>query len=238
MVRTFTMYLRGNLRRMGLGFLITGLISLGLGMTNPSLRTILYPLGLISILVAILSIYFPSTNRVPIELVEILVQMRSHDFDQIVDSDEYYTYYLPKPRSSFQSESILVVSDTAMQDETRFDEHEIQIRPVGDLMFDVFLDNLKGGTSRNPEILSLQLSEALTELFELVGNVSPHVYADKNTVEFRVDLFEEMSINKLDHPVVSFLAVGLVHGLKKKVTVDEIDSIGESKYHIKFGVFD
>jgi len=96
----------------------------------------------------------------------------------------------------------------------------IALRPVGGALFSEFERALAGPLADDPGPLADQLADGLVAEFELADTVDPEASADGTRCTFGVDGSAVDAGDRFDHPVASFLAVGLAAGLDRPVDVE------------------
>lgn len=95
---------------------------------------------------------------------------------------------------------------------------EWQFRPTGGALLAAFNRDLSEKLSAHPEILFDQLTTAVTNVFELADRV-PVLVLDTDRLIVRIEENAYGPADRFDHPIVSFLAVGLATGLDSPVSV-------------------
>lgn len=101
---------------------------------------------------------------------------------------------------------VLVVTD-------RDRERGISFRPTGSALVDEFEQAITLKSEMYPVTLAEQLTDALVEQFELVRSATAETDADGGRITVAVTESAYGSIERFDHPVASFLAVGIAGGL-------------------------
>lgn len=104
-------------------------------------------------------------------------------------------------------------------------ERGVAFRPTGEPLLRAFEDALSGTLGETPGELVSQLTDAVVEQFDLVTGT--HVDFDNEGGRLTVGVSDSVygPVDRFDHPVVSFVAVGLARGLGRPVTatVQEAD---------------
>jgi hypothetical protein len=101
-------------------------------------------------------------------------------------------------------------------------ERGLVLVPTGATLFEEFRRALAGDLATTPEVLASQLCDGLVEQFELVDRADPDVDAAGGRVTIAVSGSAFGAVDRFDHPIGSFVAVGLAVGLDRTVTL-EID---------------
>ncbi|WP_265111035.1 hypothetical protein [Halosolutus halophilus] len=99
--------------------------------------------------------------------------------------------------------------------------------PTGGTLFAEFERALAGDLASTPEPLARQLCDGLVEQFELAAGAEPDVDADAGRVTVAVSNSAFGAVDRFDHPIGSFLAVGLAQGLDRSVEL-EVD-VGDER---------
>lgn len=107
-------------------------------------------------------------------------------------------------------ESPLVVSDIK-------ERRGLSLLPSGGRLFREFESMLGGDLSGSPSELATQLADGVTEGLELADRVTPDVRRAEQRIDFEVTDGVYGPIDRFDHPVQSFLSVGLAVGLDRPV---------------------
>jgi hypothetical protein len=102
--------------------------------------------------------------------------------------------------------SLLVASDIEWR-------RGLSFRPTGGGLFDQFTSMLDGETSDSPAELAEQLADRLIEGLELADRVVPDVRSTQQRVAFEIANSAYGPVDRFDHPVQSFLAIGFAKGL-------------------------
>ena len=77
--------------------------------------------------------------------------------------------------------------------------------------------------TRLPE-LAEQLADALVEGFEMVGSATPDVDPEEGRVTVAITDSRYGAVDRFDHPIPSFVAVGLARGTERPVTLESTTS--------------
>ncbi|GAB6878830.1 hypothetical protein JCM17823_11040 [Halorubrum gandharaense] len=99
----------------------------------------------------------------------------------------------------------------------------VAFHPTGADLLAEFTETSSATIESKPTAVAAVLGEAVVELFELADGVEYAVDADTDRVTFEVDGIMLGDPTAIDHPVVSFLAVGLVSMLDEPVHVTVLD---------------
>lgn len=226
-------------RRTALGLAGVGLFAGGLAGVVPMVREPLIGIAAIGLFSAVLTWYLTPERFIPADVGQSVFEPLSRNeaslADQLGLSDERiyleteagFRLYIPQ-RSSEQLPDVadlthpLVVADGA-------DESGLSLEPSGAGLY----REHRATRSSQPKAVSkaaAQLGESLREHFELVRSYEFDVDADDSrvTVELTEPAYDDPAV--FDHPIVSFLGVGLADQLNKPVRVEvaELDSDAET----------
>jgi len=116
-----------------------------------------------------------------------------------------------------ERDSLLVASDAEWR-------RGLSLRPTGNGLFDEFTSMLNGEVSEFPAEIAEQLADGLTEGLELADRVTPMVRPGQQRIDFEVANSLYGSTGQFDHPVQSFLAVGLAVGLDRPVLAETMSA--------------
>jgi hypothetical protein len=219
--------------RSAVGMAGLGLVAILAAVAFPTARTVLLSLGATGLFGAVL-IYALSpgaviTADVGTEVYRALASNheRIRSALGLADSPTYVPHgetgssvrlFLPQSTeravpTGQELEDVFVVGD---------DQRGLSLEPTGAALFDEFQRALRGEPSDTVDELLSQLAEGLTEQFEIVDAVEFTAAETQVTVEIKGKAYG--SLEGFDHPVVSFVAVGLVRGLGVPVTVQSVDA--------------
>lgn len=91
--------------------------------------------------------------------------------------------------------------------------------PIGGALFEEFEQALREPVASSPESLAEQLTDALCRRFEFVIDADSAVYADEGEATIAISGSAFGPVDKFDHPVASFLAVGFAVGLNRQISL-------------------
>jgi hypothetical protein len=234
---------RATYRRIALALGAVGLVAIAGGAVFPTVRTILLALGGTGVFGAVLT-YYLTPERFVAASVGREVYTALADTGELLVADlglSPVRLYIPAPgtdddgaavrlfvpqHESFdlpperERDGLFVVGD----ERTR----GVLVRPTGATLFAEFDRSLPTDLADDPETFAEQLAEGLTDGVELVEAAVPEVGPDTDRDAGRLSLSVRGSVyggpDGFDHPVVSFLAVGLVAGLALPVSVEVSES--------------
>lgn len=105
------------------------------------------------------------------------------------------------------------------------DARGLLLEAAGDGLVREFERSVSGTASSNPATLAVQLADALVEGLELVDRADPDVDDGRITVAVAGSAFGP--VDRFDHPVASFLAVGVARALETPVTLEVAEREGD-----------
>ena len=99
----------------------------------------------------------------------------------------------------------------------------VAFRPTGAPLFDEFETTWSRSLDTTPHAVAPVLADALVELFELADGVDHDVDTETNRVTFEIAGADLGDPTGIDHPIPSFLAVGLARTLDATVRIEVRD---------------
>ena len=219
-----------------------GLLAVVGGLLAPATRTVLFALGGTGIFLGILTYYLAPERFIPASVGrEVYAALASNEQRVVADlglsEDRIYVpmegegrvrLYVPQ-----QTAESLPDADALAETFVTADSHRgIALGPTGVPLFAEFERALSGETATTPADLTAQLSDALVEQFELVESaehsLDPETTADAGqlTVGIVDSIYGPPA--QFDHPVASFLGVGVARGLDTPVAVS-VESIADGR---------
>lgn len=231
------------------------------GLLLPGSRTVLFALGGTGLYAGVLLPYLAAETTVPSSAVEGVYDTLVEDVatlgrDLDLGGAGIYTPSDPavgtNPNAntdfdgaedrSDRSASLVVArgADSAIVGEADIDsllttanERGVSLSPTGAPLVAEFERSLPGALADDPEELLTQLLDGLTKRFELIEHATMAV--DRADSRARVEVPEGICgpVDRFDHPVVSFLGVGLATGLGTPVSVRATETdAGQAAYRI------
>jgi hypothetical protein len=217
--------------RTALGLGVVGILAVGAGVLFPSAREALLIIGAIGLFSAVLTRFVTPGQFLPVDVAEgvydavdesrgaLVAELGLSGSARYVPLDEGSTVRLFVPQndqvplpSAGDLRSTLVVS----QDTPR---RGVAFTPTGRTLFREFEDTLQGELSETPRSAAQELAEGLTDGLELVDSVDVEVDTDSRRVSLRLRDVPFGAVDRVDHPVVSFVGVGLATGLGTPISV-------------------
>jgi hypothetical protein len=224
---------RAEYNRTALGLGLVGLVAVGAAVLFPSAREVLLIIGAIGLFSAVLTRFVTPGRFLPVDVAEgvydavdesrgaLVAELGLSGSARYVPLDDGSTIRLFVPQndevplpSADDLRSTLVVS----QDASR---RGVAFTPTGRTLFREFEDTLQGELSETPRSAAQELAEGLTDGLELVDSADVEVDTDSRRVSLRLRDVPFGAVDRVDHPVVSFVGVGLATGLGTPVSVTD-----------------
>ncbi len=219
---------RATYERTAVGLAATGAVAALGGIAFPASSTVLFSLAAIGVFAAVLTYYLTPERFVAATVGEAVYTAHAENGDAVAgelgladqrlyvplaDPARAATLYVPQeaadaPPPPDDLEATFVARDG---------ERGVSLRPAGGALFREFERSLTGPLAEDPGPLADQLADGLVAAFELADGVDPDVAADGTTCVFGVDGSAFGAVDRFDHPIASFLAVGLAVGLDRPV---------------------
>jgi hypothetical protein len=234
-------------RQTAVALVAIGLAATVAGALVPNARTVLIAVGSTGIFLGVLTYYLTpeqflsaSVNR---EVYSSLARNEMALVSELGLSDK--RVYIPRGMNmSFEDVRLFVPHhaeyELPAQDELtdllvvtdRDSERGVSFRPAGSALAGEFNRALAGEVGSHPTVVAEQLTDALVEQFELVKGATTETDTDDGRVTVSVTDGTYGPIEQFDHPVASFIAVGMagVLGVPLELTVEtsEDDDRGDT----------
>lgn len=111
------------------------------------------------------------------------------------------------------------------------DGHELTFEPTAGRLFLEFERLLTNELATDPEPLTAQLASGLVDVFELADAVEPHEIG-QSSVTVAVSGSALGDIDRFDHPIASFLAVGYTFALDRPVRIEVSPGAGDLEQYV------
>lgn len=214
-------------RRTAYGLGIVGLLAVGGGILFPDGREVLFVLGATGLFGAILTLYLTPGQFVSADVGErVYAAMAANETAIATELGLSETrLYLPDDGNSARL-YIPQRSESGIPDDLNRpiivdeDHRGLILDATGSFLFAEFERALPGGLSESPPSLATQLADGLVEQFELAAAVDPDIDTGDGRATFAVRESAFGDPDRIDHPVVSFLAVGFAVALDQPVSVE------------------
>lgn len=221
-------------RRTAVALIIAGSIGLIGGVGFPDARTVLFALGGTGVFAGVLT-YVITPERfiaasVGTQLFEATRSERAAMIDELglrgepvyVASGDNVRLFVPRhndvplPQSADLTDLFVVPNET--------DHGGISLFPMGVPLFQEFSATTTQSLDSTPETIAPVITDAVVELFELADSGTYNIDTETNRITFEFTGAGLGDPTALDHPIASFLAVGLVTGLEYPVTVETTET--------------
>ncbi|EMA53633.1 hypothetical protein [Halococcus salifodinae] len=106
-------------------------------------------------------------------------------------------------------------------------ERGVALHPSGGPLFAEFRQSLSGALAEEAGTLAAQLGDGLVEQFELARSATVDRHDEGGRVTIAIDGSAYGAVDRIDHPVASFLGVGFAVGLDQAVSVDTTTADGD-----------
>lgn len=210
----------------------------------PTARTVLFALAGTGLVLGVLTYYLSPEQFLPATVGRDIYGALATNEHAVVDelglSDT--RLYVPTEQSRvrlFVPQSTATdLPDEAALSETFVltdDNRGVAFQPTGQTLFAEFEQSLTGDLATDPDDLAQQLREGLVEQFELLASTEQSVPGETTAEEGELTVGITDSafgpVEQFDHPVASFLGVGLARGLETAVEVrveegsDRVDAV-------------
>ncbi|AGB33757.1 hypothetical protein C488_15717 [Natrinema pellirubrum DSM 15624] len=100
------------------------------------------------------------------------------------------------------------------------DQRGLVLEPTGAGLFESFERTLTDDLATAPEPLAMQLTDGLVEQFELADSAESDVDASGGRVTVAIVDSAFGAVDRFDHPIASFLAVGFGTGLERPIRLE------------------
>lgn len=239
---------RTTYRRTAVGFVAVGVLAAIGGIVFPDARTVLFALAGTGLFAAVLTYYLTPERFVAAGVAHDVYGALADAGDRLVDelglaahrlyvpADDPHTawLYVPQRDAYDRPDPDALGSLFVLGDDDR--SRGVSLRPTGAALFETFAETLAGPLADDPGPLATQLADGVVEQFELATSVRADVSRldeeasdapGGRVVSFGVSNPTIASLERFDHPVQSFLAVGLARGLDAPVAVETTPAEGD-----------
>ena len=229
-------------RRTAMGLAVIGVVALCGGLLFPDSREVFVAFGATGLFGAVLTYYLTPGQFVAADVGEGVYAANAANSEAIATELGVSSkrVYLPSTQSApaqlyapVHSESDLPTDRDGpfVLDRT---ERGLLLETTGVRLFAEFERALTGELSSTPELLVRQLCDGLVEQFELAAAVDPDVDAEKGRVTVAISGSAFGAIDRFDHPIASFLAVGLAQGLEQPIELDVDEGADRAEWLVTY----
>ena len=225
---------RSKYRRTAQGLFVVGLVSLAGAVLFPTLRTVLIALGATGVFSSVLTYFITPDRFVSATLSEGIYESLAHLGDDFVtelgltDTRLYVPIQSDQGRSPVrlyvpQHSDYLVPDDEALRSLFVIPESPrafgIAVTPTGVPLYREFEEASPGPASDDPISLAERLVDGLLGQFELIDQSRVDPDLDNDRIVVGIAGSSLGAVDRFDHPVGSFLGVGMAQGLTRPVSV-------------------
>ena len=223
-------------RRSAAGLAIVGLLGIVAGVVFADARTVLFALGGTGVFGGILTYTLTPERFIAATVSGSVFDALAADRDAMLDelglaatpvyipAETPRLYVAATDPPELADQSLPASEELTNLFVTDPDENPgVALTPTGGPLLTEFQQSLTTPLATTPAALLDQLTEGLIESFELADGVDTSVDAAGGRVTVELDGLAYGRVDRIDHPVCSFIATGLAVGLNTPVrmTVDE-----------------
>lgn len=226
---------RATYHRTALALAGVGIIAVASGLVFPDARSVLFAIGATGLFAGIITYYLTPERLVAVTTGDAVYAAHHATGTALVrelglEPDRLYVpldpttgdaparLYIPQsPTYDLPNDDQLDDLFVVTSDDTR---RGVSIPPTGAALYREFGQIHAGALATDPAVLADQLTDGLVEGFELATRATPE--ADPDTGRVTVGVIDSAlgAVDRFDHPIASFLGVGLAVGLNHPITID------------------
>ncbi|QFU82257.1 hypothetical protein [Natronorubrum aibiense] len=210
-----------------LGLAAVGIIAALGGVLFPDARDVLVALGATGLFGAVLTYYLTPSQFVAADVGERVYTAGATNVAAIADElglrdDRVYVPGKTVPARLYvpQNTAYSVPDDEAGPIVVDDDSRGLLLEATGAELFDEFEQAVTGAIATEPAALASQLTDGLVEQFELAQRADADIDAADGRATISITGSAFGDIDRIDHPIPSFLAVGFAAGLDQPVTLE------------------
>ncbi|UTF54835.1 hypothetical protein NGM29_06100 [Natronosalvus rutilus] len=216
-------------RQTALGLAAVGLVAVLGGLVFPDGREVLFVLGATGFFGGVLTYFLTPAHVVAADvgervyaagaangaaLVEALGLSETRRYVPMAGSVRLFVPHSP-------DDVLTDLSDHAEAGPFLLDDPRgLLLEATGQRLFDEFERALSGDLAATPTPLTTQLTDGLCEHLELARHAEVDVDADRGRATIAITESAFGDVDRFDHPIASFLVVGLATGLDRPVTLE------------------
>jgi hypothetical protein len=224
---------RSQYRRTALGLVTVGLLATGAGLVLPSVRDVLFALGGTGLFAGVLTYYLTPEQFIAASVGEQVYSSLVANGTGIAAELGLsgVSVYVPPSVGETQDSRLFVpqrddyeLPDSAdlgrtfvVADRSR---RGVAFHPSGEGLYEEFERALTVTLADRPEPLADQLADTMVEQFEFADGVRTDVDESGGRATFEVSESFFGPVDRFDHPIASFVAVGLARALDRPVEVE------------------
>lgn len=230
---SYTQAKRTKYRQTALGLAVVGLAAVAGGLLVPRASTVLFALGGIGLFGGVLTYFLTPEQFVSADVGrDVYATLAGNEaalagelglsderrYVPLETGDRDVRLFVPQHESAATPEDDALTQTIVVPDDG--ERRGLALDPSGQRLFRAFEAALTGPVSATPGELGDQLSEAIVEQFELARSAS----AESDPADGRLTVAITGSVygplDTFDHPIASFLAVGIARGLDQPVSLE------------------
>ena len=219
---------RSRYRRAAIGLALVGAIAVVAGIVFPAGREVLFVLGATGLFGGVLTYYLTPERFVAADVGERVYAAHSRAIDAIVDELGLREERLYLPSADAAGPRLFVPQrggfelpdDRSRTFVTDAASRGLLFEPTGAGLYEAFESGVVGSPDSTPGVLATQLADALLAQFELARSVETDVDVANERVTVAVSGGAFGPLDRVDHPIASFLAVGVATGLDRPVALE------------------
>ena len=230
---SYTQAKRTKYRQTALGLAAVGVIAVAGGLLVPRVSTVLFALGGIGLFSGILTYFLTPEQFVSADVGrDVYATLAGNEaalagelglsderrYVPLEAGDGGVRLFVPQHENADLPDDEALTQTIVVPDDG--DRRGLALDPSGERLFRAFEDALTGSASTAPGELGDQLAEAVVEQFELARAASAESDPDDGRLTVAITGSVYGPLETFDHPIASFLAVGIARGLDRPVSLE------------------
>ncbi|ELY97764.1 hypothetical protein [Natrialba aegyptia] len=221
---------RTTYRRTAFWIAAIGVVAVGGGLWLPDARQVLFALGATGLFGGVLTYYLTPSRFIPADIGERVYATGATNLLALADElglrEEYH--YLPSSDSRPPRLFVPQRTDSDIPDDrsgpivTHAAERGLLLEPTGSGLFTEFERALNGSLPTAATQLATELGDGVAEQLALTDRVETSVDPDDGRATVTIESSAFGDVDRFDHPIASFFAIGFAEGLDRPVEL-EID---------------
>ncbi|WP_241175393.1 hypothetical protein [Natronolimnobius sp. AArcel1] len=228
---------RTQYRATAIGLAGIGLLAVLGGLLFPTAREVLIGLGATGLFGAVLTYYLTPTQFVAADVGERVYTATTANLADIVDElglreDRIYVPGETEPARLYvpQHADISVPESRSGPFVAAEESRGLLLTASGTELFREFERGLTGTLASAPPVLAEQLTDALIQQFELARSAEIDTDPEHNRITVAITESAFGPVDRFDHPIGSFLAVGFASGLGQPVRLEVTPDSGRADW--------
>ena len=213
-------------RSVAIGLVALGVVATFGGILFPDVRAVLFTLGAIGAFSGLLVYFLTPEHVIPASVGERVYRAMARNEASIADHLGLRDEYIYRSVDGTHQLYIPQIPNWSLPDTefgpivTQHRYRGLLLKATGGPLFDAFVQSTTTPLGTSPTILAEQLCDGVVEQFELADSIAYDVDEELSHVTFKVRGSGFGELDRFDHPVVSFLAIGLSSGTGRPIKVD------------------